>query len=69
MIIIFFIKKKKIIRSKITSVENIVNLFLKNIKNKNCISNLDIGIKEHFLSNNILKKILKVKLKDFKTKD
>jgi len=64
-----FYKKKKIIRSKITSVENIVNLFLKNIKNKNSISNLDIGIKEHFLSNNILKKILKVKLKDFKTKD
>jgi len=55
----FFYKKKIYIRSTITPIENILNLFLKNINNNNTISNLNIGIKEHFLSNAILKKILR----------
>lgn len=54
-----FYKKKTQIKSTTTSVENILNLFLNNINKNRIISNLDIGIKEHFLSNAILKKIFK----------
>ena len=60
----FFCKKKYFINSTITPIENILNLFLKNINKNNTISNLNIGIKEHFLSNTILKKILKIKSKN-----
>ena len=56
-----FYKKKKFIKSRVTPIENIFNLFLKNINRNSAISNLNIGIKEHFLSNAILKKILKIK--------
>jgi len=57
-----FYKKKKIIKTKITSFENILYYFIKNIKINKNISNLNIGIKEHLLSKNIIKKI---KLKNF----
>ena len=60
-----FYKKKIYIKSTITPIENILNLFLKNINKNNTISNLNIGIKEHFLSNAILKKILKIKSKRY----
>ena len=51
------LKKKEPINSKITSIDNILNLFIKNIFRKKIVSNIDTGIKEHLLSTNILKKI------------
>ena len=53
----FFIKKKISIRAKTTSIENILNLFIKNINKNKSISNLNIGLKEHFLSNAIIKNL------------
>ena len=52
-------KKKKFIRSSESSIENVLNFFLNNIDNKKTFSNLDIGVKEHYLSNAILRKIPK----------
>ena len=52
-----FVKKKIYVRSTITPIENILNLFLKNINKNETISNLNIGAKEHILSNAILKKL------------
>ncbi len=54
-----FNKRKKFIKSSITSIENIINLFLKNIDNNKTFSNLDIGVREHYLSKAILRKISK----------
>ena len=56
-----FYKKKIYIKSTVTPIENIFSLFIKSINKNSVISNLDIGIKEHFLSNAILKKTLKIK--------
>ena len=56
-----FYKKKIFIKSTVTPIENIFSLFIKNINKNSVISNLNIGIKEHFLSNAILKKTLKIK--------
>ena len=56
-----FYKKKIYIKSTVTPIENICSLFIKNINKNSVISNLDIGIKEHFLSNAILKKTLEIK--------
>ena len=56
-----FYKKKIYIKSTVTPIENIFSLFIKSINKSSVISNLDIGIKEHFLSNAILKKTLKIK--------
>ena len=52
-----FYKKKIYIKSTVTPIENIFSLFIKSINKNSVISNLDIGIKEHFLSNAILKKL------------
>jgi predicted dehydrogenase len=60
----FFYKKKNLIISKISSIENVLHLFLKTIDKNNKISNLNIGVKEHFLSNNILKSLSKVRSKN-----
>ena len=54
-----FCKKKKIIKSTKTSIECILAVFLRNIQKKKIISNLNIGVKEHLLSNNILKEMRK----------
>ena len=54
-----FSKKKRFIKSPGTSIENVLNFFLNNIDNKKTFSNLDIGVKEHYLSNAILRKIPK----------
>jgi predicted dehydrogenase len=58
-----FYKKKEYIKSKTTSIENILNLFLNNIYKKNKVSNINIGIKEHYLSTAILKKISFIRMK------
>ena len=59
-----FYKKKEHIKSRTTSIENILNLFLNNIHKKNKISNINIGIKEHYLSTAILKKISSIRMKN-----
>ena len=63
-----FYKKKKYIRSKVTSIENILNLLLNNIYKKKIISNISLGIKEHILSTNILKKISSIRTKNYNLK-
>lgn len=55
----FFNKKKFLIGKKISSIENIINIFLNALRLKNNISNLDLGVKERKLSISILKKIKK----------
>tara|TARA_B110000211_G_scaffold212647_1_gene252460 strand:+ start:53 stop:988 length:936 start_codon:yes stop_codon:yes gene_type:complete len=56
-----FYKQREYISSKSTSIENILNLFLKNIYKKSSISNIAIGVKEHFLSTSIIKKISSIR--------
>ena len=63
-----FYKKKNYIRSKVTSIENILNLLLNNIYKKKIISNISLGIKEHILSTNILKKISSIRTKNYNLK-
>lgn len=58
-------EKKNYISSKKKSVENILDIFFNNIYKKNKNSNIDLGIKEHFLSTNILKKISSIRKKLF----
>lgn len=59
----FFYKKKTFVKSKTTSIEYILRLFLNNIYRKTVNSNMNIGIKEHYLSTNIIKKISSIRKK------
>lgn len=63
-----YCEKKYLIKSKTTSVENILRLFLNNIYKKKIFSNIDMGVKEHQLSTNILKKISSIRFKNFNSK-
>ena len=65
MIILVKIKLTNYISSKKKSVENILDIFFNYIYKKNKNSNIDLGIKEHFLSTNILKKISSIRKKLF----
>tara|TARA_B110000008_G_C16456660_1_gene358246 strand:- start:16 stop:525 length:510 start_codon:yes stop_codon:yes gene_type:complete len=50
--------KKRYIKNKISSFENITNIFLKIIKNKTYYSNIDLGLREMKITNGILNKIM-----------
>ena len=57
----YFVKganKKRYIKNKISSFENITNFFLKMIKDKKYYSNIDLGLKEMKITYGILKKIM-----------
>jgi predicted dehydrogenase len=55
----FFNEKKFLVKKKISSLQNIINIFLDSLRSKKNISNLDLGAKERKLSISILKKIKK----------
>ena len=62
-----FYKKKEYIRSKTSSIENILDLFLNNVYKKSMNSNIIMGVKEHFLSTTIIKKISLIRRNAFKS--
>ena len=62
----FFNKKKFLIKKKISSLQNIIIIFLDSLRSKKSISNLDLGVKERKLSISILKKIKKYCFRDIR---